>query len=84
MDSKYNIYSDIPGWEAPCGGTIPPALCVTRLKPDIVIEDIQKKILHIFELTMPLNKHIDTRHHEKTLKYTPFIRDIPGYKCTLN
>ena len=84
VDSKYSVYSNIPGWEAPGGGTIPPALCVTRLKPDIVIADIQNKTLHIFELTMPLNKHIDTRHQEKTHKYTPFITDITGYKCTLN
>ena len=33
---------------------------------------------------MPLNKHIDTRHQQKTQKYTPFITDITGYKCTLN
>ena len=32
IDSKFTVYSDIPGWEAPVGGTIPPALCVTRLK----------------------------------------------------
>ena len=35
IDSKYKVYSDLPGWEAPGGGTIPPALCVTNLKPDI-------------------------------------------------
>ena len=33
---------------------------------------------------MPLNKHIETRHLEKTHKYTPFITDITGYKCTIN
>ena len=84
VDSKYTTYSDIPGWEAPGGGTIPPALCVTNLKPDIVIVDTQTKTLHIYELTMPLAKHIDTRHREKTNKYTPFLTDITGYKVTLN
>ena len=35
--SKFTVYSDLPGWEAPGGGTIPHALCVTSLKSDIVI-----------------------------------------------
>ena len=84
MDSKFKVYIDLQGWEAPGGGTIPPALCVTNLKPDIVIIDEHKKTLHIFELTMPLNRNIDDRNKEKTLKYTPFPTDIIGYNCTLN
>ena len=84
VDSRFKVYSDLPGWEAPGGGTIPPALCVTNLKPDIVIMDEHKKTLHIFELTMPLNRNIDDRNKEKTLKYTPFLTDITGYNCTLN
>jgi hypothetical protein len=84
VDRRFKVYSDLPGWEAPGGGTIPPALCVTNLKPDIVIVDEHTKTLHIYELTVPLSSNIDARHHEKTLKYTPFITDITGYKCTLN
>ena len=82
--SKFKVYSDLPGWEAPGGGTIPSQLCVTRLKPDIVIVDEVKKILHIFELTVPLTVNIDQRHSEKTQKYTPFLTDITNYTCTLN
>ena len=70
--------------EAPGGGTIPPALCVTRLKPDIVIVDTHTKTLHIYELTMPMMTNIDIRHNEKTNKYSHFLTDISGYKCTLN
>ena len=33
---------------------------------------------------MPLTRNIDIRHQEKTQKYTPFLTDITGYKCTLN
>ena len=84
VDSRFKVYSDLPGWEAAGGGTIPPALCVTNLKPDIVIMDEHKKTLHIFELTMPLNRNIDDRNKEKTMKYTPFLTDITGYNCTLN
>ena len=82
--SSFKVYSDLPGWEAPGGGTIPPELCVTRLKPDIVIVDEIKKKLHIYELTVPLTTNIDQRHREKTDKYTPFITDITNYTCTLN
>ena len=65
MDSKYQAYSDLPGWEAQGGGAIPPALCVTNLKPDIVILDEHKNIMPIYELTVPLNMNIDTRNKEK-------------------
>ena len=39
VDKKFTVYSDLPGMEAPGGGTIPPALCVTKMKPDTVIMD---------------------------------------------
>ena len=84
VDKKFTVYSDLPGMEAPGGGTIPPALCVTKMKPDIVIMDDHMKALHIFELTMPLTRNIDARHKEKTNKYAPFMRDITGYSCSLN
>ena len=46
------------GLETQGGGAIPPALCVTNLKPDVVILDEHKKTVHIYELTMPLNLNI--------------------------
>ena len=73
MDKKFKVYSDLPGWEAPAGGTIPPALRVTNLKPDIVIMDNHTKTIHLFELTVPLFMKIDERNKEKSLKYTPFL-----------
>ena len=84
VDKRFTVFSDLPGMEAPGGRTIPPALCVTKLKPDIVIQDTHTKTLHIYELTMPLTRNIDTRHQEKTTKYTPFLTDITGYKYKLN
>ena len=57
---------------------------MTNLKPDIVIIDNSKKILHIYELTVPLATNIDQRNAEKTQKYAPFISDITGYACTVN
>ena len=84
VEKRFKVYSDLQGWEAPGGGTIPPALCVTNLKPDIVIIDEHKKTLHIYELTVPLTMNADQRNKEKSLKYSPFITDITGYTCKLN
>ena len=81
---KFKVFSDLPGWEAAGGGTIPADLCITNLKPDIVIIDNDKKILHIYELTVPLTMNIDQRNAEKTQKYSHLITDITDYKCTVN
>ena len=82
--SRFKVYSDLPGWEATGGGTIPAELCMTNLKPDIVIIDSTKKKLHIFELTVPLTTNIDQRNSEKSRKYAPFVTDITGHGCTVN
>ena len=37
--TKYTVFSDIEGHEAPGGGTVPPEIIVTNLKPDITIWD---------------------------------------------
>ena len=83
VDSKFLVYSDIPGHTAPGGGSIPPELCVTVQKPDIVIIDKVKKELHIFELTCPSEDNIEYWNKEKNRKYAHFITDCTGYKCTV-
>ena len=83
VDSKFTVYSDIPGHTAPGGGSIPPELCVTVQKPDIVIIDKQKKEIHLFELTCPCEENIEYWHQEKSKKYAHFITDCTGYKCTV-
>ena len=42
------------------------------------------KIVHIYELTVPLSVNIDIRNREKSNKYAPFITDMTGYTCTVN
>ena len=84
VDPKFKMFSDLQGCETAGGGTIPADLCVTNLKPDIVIIDSEKKILHIFELTIPLTSNIEQRHAEKSQKYAHFLTDITGYKSTVN
>ena len=81
---KFKVFSDLPGCEAAGGGTIPADLCITNLKPDIVIIDNEKKILHIYELTVPLTMNIEQRNAEKTQKYSHFTTDITGHNCTVN
>ena len=71
--SKYTVYSDLPGQEAAGGGTIPPEICVTPLKPDIVILNKHKKEMHIYELTCPLERNIEERHLYKQNKYAHFF-----------
>ena len=39
---KFTCYVDIPGCQTPAGGTLPPSLVVTALRPDIVIIDKQQ------------------------------------------
>ena len=83
VDSKFTVFSDLPGHMAAGGGSIPPEFCVTTQKPDIVIVDHNKKTIHLYELTCPSEKHIDTRHKEKTDKYSHFTTDITHYTCKL-
>ena len=63
--TKYIIHIDIAGHEAEGGGTVPPEVCATNLKPDITIWDKAQNKFHMFELTCPLERNIETRHLEK-------------------
>ena len=83
VDPKFTVFSDLPGHTAPGGGSIPPELCVTAQKPDIVIMDNHKKSIHLFELTCPGEKHIENRQTEKSNKYAHFISDITEYSCSV-
>ena len=84
VDEKFTVYSDLPGHTAPGGGSIPPEICVTSLKPDIVIIDNHKQTIHLFELTCPSERNIEARNLEKTNKYSHFAADISELKCKVN
>ena len=72
-------WSPDTGW----GGTIPPEIVVTTLKPDIVIIDKKSKSLEIFELTVPGESRILIAHDLKLGKYNHFETDIQTYKVTV-
>ena len=64
---------------------IPPEVCITQLKPDIVIIDKSKKSIDLFELTCPLEGNIDKRHQAKCDKYAHFVMDCSSetMKCSV-
>ena len=80
--AKFECYIDIEGHQTPGGGTFPPSLVVTNLKPDIVIIDKVKKKVNIFELTVPSEVRIDTANKLKQEKYSHFRTDIQ-YEVTV-
>ena len=70
------LYSDMPGYQAPHGGTIPPHILVTALKPDIVVVNEQTEEVIVFELTCPWDSNIARSHTYKSEKYSPLISDL--------
>ena len=70
------LYSDMPGYQAPHGGTIPPHILVTALKPDIVIVSETSEEIIVFELTCPWDSNIVRSHNFKSEKYAPLVADL--------
>ena len=70
------LYSDMPGYQAPHGGTIPPHILPTALKPDIFIFSQTSLEVIIFELTCPWDSNVDRSHTFKSEKYAPLVSDL--------
>ena len=70
------LFSDINGFQAPHGGTIPPHILVTALKPDIFIYSETSQVVIIFELTCPWDSNISRSHQYKSEKYAPLVADL--------
>ena len=66
---------DIDGHQTPAGGTIPPSVLVTTLKPDIVIIEKSTKKVTVFELTVPAEHRIETANKLKQEKYAHLSAD---------
>ena len=81
--NQFTVYSDINGYQATNGGTIPVTMAVTQLKPDIVIVNEKEKTVDIFELTVPFESNIKARNIYKSNKYAHFSRDITSHKTTV-
>ena len=68
--------SDLDGFQAPHGGTVPPDILVTALRPDLVIVNRQLQRLMLFELTCPWDSNIENAHSFKDSKYAPIVADL--------
>ena len=71
-----SLFSDMPGYQAPHGGTIPPHILVTALKPDICVISSSSQEVIVFELTCPWDTNIARSHDYKSEKYAPLISDL--------
>ena len=70
------LFSDLPGFQAPHGGVIPPHILVTPLKPDLFLVDEERRTIVMFELTCPFERNIDREHAYKEGKYAPLVADL--------
>ena len=52
-------------------------------KPDLVICDETNGSLFIFELTVPFETNLDTRHREKSDKYAHFVTDVTNMNTSV-
>ena len=84
MDKKnFSCYVDLEGHQTQAGGTIPPEVTVSTLKPDIVVIDNKQKLVTIFELTVPGENRISEAHRLKSEKYQHFYTDIKSHKVSV-
>ena len=72
----FSLYSDLPGFQAPHGGTIPPHVLTTAFKPDIVLLNESTSSVVIFELTCPWDSNITRSHDFKEQKYSSLVADL--------
>ena len=84
MDTtRFKVYSDLAGHQAAGGGTIQRELCVTNLRPDVVVVEEESKIIPIFELTMPGEHRMEESNRLKSNKYNHFVTDCAPFTCIL-
>ena len=76
LESSFTLFSDLPGCEAPHGGTIPPHILATNLRPDLFIVSETKAMAIVFELTCPWDSNIKRSHDFKEGKYAPLVADL--------
>ena len=76
LNPGMRLYSDMQGFLAPGGGSIPPHILVTNLKPDLFIVDESSLTAVLFELTCPWDSNIERSHTFKEEKYSPLVADL--------
>lgn len=76
LSPDFVFFSDMAGHQAPHGGTIPPHVLVTNLRPDIFVLNETSREVVVFELTCPWDSNIARSHSYKEEKYAPLVADL--------
>ena len=76
LHDGFVLFSDMDGFQAPHGGTIPPNVLVTNLKPDLFIFNEDARLAILFELTCPWDANIEKSHDYKEEKYSSLVTDL--------
>ena len=74
----FALFSDLAGFQAPHGGTIPPHVISTSFRPDIFVLNESRREVVIFELTCPWDRNVERSHTFKEDKYAPLAADLSG------
>ena len=80
---RFTVFSDIPGFQTPNGGSIPASMAITTLKPDVVIVDENSKKVNMFELTVNWESNSEKNNTYKSNKYAHFLSDITTHSPTI-
>ena len=81
--SSATVFSDIQG-HSTCGGTIPPNILVTKLKPDMFVlheDDVRSDLV---ELTVPFETNFYKAHSRKQSKYDDLVEDLNQKRVQLS
>ena len=78
----FQLFSDLPGFLAPGGGSIPPHVLVTNQRPDIVLVNGATREIIVFELTCPWDANIVRSHSYKEEKYAPLVANLSRHYKT--
>ena len=82
LNQGMEIFSDLPGYLAPGGGSIPPDVLVTNQRPDIFIVNYSSREAIVLELTCPWDGNVDRSHTYKEERYAPLIADLSRHYKT--
>ena len=77
-NSTKRIYADVEGYKLPNGGTLPPEIIPTALRPDLVLVDSTTGDVELFDLTSCADRetNINNARKLKRTRYAPLVADI--------
>jgi len=73
---RFEVHADLPGHEAPGGGTVPCDILVTAERPDIVVIDRFMSTVTLIEVTVPFETRLEVSRQIKMNKYAHLESDL--------